>query len=166
MTPETGLAVGFVVLGGCFLVLSLCYGVPEKRFLTTITGTLHSYERTRSGSRGRYKAEFRIDGSQHVFQYSEKAGDIDFVMQELSEANGKTVEVEYEVDFDFDSGNTELITVYSLTVDGAVIRDYGQVRDAWRSSDRIGETAGWAMILFGLLLAWHERISIHVKRLR
>ena len=55
-------------------------------------------------------------------------------------------------------GDTELFTVYAISIDGVAIRRYADVRESWQGNNKIGVWIGISLIVaslsMGAFLVW------------
>jgi hypothetical protein len=164
---DFGKNVGKALAGAAFGVLVLFYslndGAPPLDALTIESGTLHSFEEVRSGSRGNKTPRFMLGPSNNVFQYVSKAGEISAVSSALRGASGKTVEVYFDAADPFSPplDDIDLFTIYALSIEGVEIRKYDEVAAAWKDDSNIGVSVGILIIVvcvsIGAALVWDKR---------
>ena len=151
-----GVAILTVAFGVAALVYSVTAKPPSLDSLNVASGTLQSYEEVRPKSRfGSATPRFKLTGHKRLFQYVSKAGDVGLVSNALRGSKGKFIEVYVDEDSPFKPvfEDDEVYTVYAVSIDGVVLREYDDVVAAWTSDNKSGVLMGAFFVFGGLSLA-------------
>ncbi len=127
--------------------------LPEIETLSSESGKLQWVKETSVGARGSgKKPRFKLRGSAKVFGYSSKSGRSAWVLGKLEQTSSEVVEVLYDEN---EPGrplfsNTEVFSVYSISIGGRKIRSYEEVASAWDEDNATGRYLGAFFVLLGL----------------
>ena len=141
----------FAALLGMFIlyVSTQGTGIPERSRLQVASGVVEWM-----GS-GKYDVKFRLAGEPRAFDYASKGNALGLVEDTLKRRD-QPVTVLFDP---FNPGGpvyskTEFYPVYELSVSGARVRTYNQVKASWKSDNRVGVWVAIAMFLCSGLLAF------------
>jgi hypothetical protein len=136
------LNVGLLLIGiaGLFFSFELINGkFPPQSSLTMVTGRLNYVERVTT-KHSLSAVRFTLASDPRHFQYTNRSGAIDQVLEALQKAANSQVRVA----FDPADSHTPwfedraLYSVYELAVDGRIVRSYSQAVSSSNTDDSIG----------------------------
>ena len=144
-------AVGLLCLGlvGIYVGLDPTRGLPSESTLVAAEGSATWHRKDRHGVR------FGLEGHDMSFRYLSKGNASDQVAAALGSTSGGLVRVLYDPE-SLDSpihDSRKYFTVFSVSADGAPIRTYQQVADAWSADNRIAYWGGLASVLASFAFA-------------